>query len=336
MKLLDSLPEEGLLQSNLYGNIIHCDNNLVVCPTNAKKIWLYNLKRKKWEFVSLDKEEEEIPYKFFGGYAYGNKIYMFGCYYPGIICLNVETKQLTRINKPFENILHQGEYDGLFNSAFTIIDKCLYAAILRTNQIMKFRLDTEECEFISIGSIKNRYSGVIWDGENMWLPPRKNGSYAVWDGKNCVKEYSLPEGFERDTYYFGGGYYINGRVIFAGFNGKSLEISVNAPEKAKVINKNILCYRKFENKIISYIEDGIIQMESEEQIVLQKECGLENGVLDKIFQAEWNNKKIETRKNYYETTLRDLKCWIAITVKKKVTEDNQKRQDLGLKIYNRL
>lgn len=247
MFLLEKLPEEDVLGENLYGDIVFCEKYLILVPLNAKHIWKYDLEFKIWKAISLG-NDADIKYKFFGAYVNGNKIIMLGHYYPGILLLNVETDEIVSIKQPFLKFVNKG--DGLFNSNYVIKDGYLLAPIISTNVILKLDTQSEKCEFWSLGHKNNKYSGIIYDGKNLWFVPRRNGKYVVIDKNNTLTEYSLPNEFCDDNIYFAGGYAINNGIVFAGVNGKTMRISnVDRHINVQIIPQSYIGYKKISDDI---------------------------------------------------------------------------------------
>ena len=255
IRFIDHCPDEIFSQSSLYGNIIYDNNKLILAPLMAKNIWVYDFSNSHWGSIDLPENIANISFKFFGMVQFGNNIFFLGHYYKGILCVDIDDKSVQEI--PI-NIIDDGKEGALFLWDYVIRDKWCYLPSLKSNQVVVLNLETKEVEYRSIGDKKNKYVGLTWDGSYFWLAPRLNGKYVRWDGDTDVTEYSLPEEFNNEDFYFIGAYMDGYNVVFPGMVNRlgTLVFDKNTPNDTRIIKEEVSFYKSFNNTLIKQNMDG--------------------------------------------------------------------------------
>lgn len=264
VQIVDSIPEEDILASRLGAKIVHWRNELIFAPMKAKKIWLYNLDTKEWHGIKRkeigDKKENGLMFQ---AVLHGDKLFVIGSDYPAIICLDLLSEQTTYIESPYNRLKEVKEKIGdiYFRHGYVQRGTRIYMASCLDNYVLEFDMETLKHQWIKVGSEKNRYSGITWDGENFWLAPRTNTPIVKWDGGNVVEEYSLPEGFEQEMTYFLGAVYDNGRIILPRMKNCAIDIVDLEKGKMKLDEKRYSFYHRADNQgIVGQTLDGIMEI----------------------------------------------------------------------------
>lgn len=327
--VLESLPEERTFQHDLYGNIVYTCGKLVLAPSCAKKVWVYDMQEGSWRGITLEEKEAKNLYKFYGTVVYDQYVYMLGRCYPGIIRLNINTGSMEKMKLPFKEC-----GDGLFFMDYVRKDEWLYAPVALDNRVLKLNLSTGEYKLIPIGNGKNRYTGIAWDGEWFWLPPRRNGNYVQWDGADQVREYALPRHFATDQYYFHGISVTQNQVMFLGFTGMSLVFPQNAPERPSILKKNIMFAVKIDNDTLLLQDDkGTLFIKSKDQIKEFEYFG-DSRIWDSMMKAGLSEKgKIRKRELIHESAMFSLEKWMAYLPYRETDADSS---DVGATIYKQM
>lgn len=244
--VLDSYPDENFDNVGLFGNLLYVNNKLVLVPLMANRIWIFDIATSKWDSINLDESINGLRAKFFGAIPYDKYVYLLGHYYEGIIRLDLSNKSIELI--PI-HISRDIENDGLFMWDYCMDNNLCYIPSLLTNQVYILNLENGSINVRDIGSNKNRYAGITWDGQFYWLAPRRNGSYVRWDGKDGFIEFDLPNGFENDEFYFLGVYMDGDEVVFPGMIGKSMTLRFNkeSPTDVKIINEGYSFYKSIDD-----------------------------------------------------------------------------------------
>jgi hypothetical protein len=326
--VLESPPEERTFQSGLYGNIVYICGKLVLVPFNAEKIWIYDLSEGSWHGIALG-EIGKKPYKFLGAAVYDEYVYMLGYHYLGIIRLNIHTSTIEIIKLPYKEC-----GDGLFFIDCIKKDEWLYTPVMLENKVLKLNLGTGEYKMISVGDSKNRYVGIGWDGEWFWLPPRRNGSYVLWDGADQVREYALPGEFTAGHDYFWGSSVMQEQVVFSGVTGMSLVFQKNVPEKPSIMKKNIMFVVKIDDDNFIFQDDkGKLFIKSKDQIKEFEYFG-DSQIWDSLMKAGLSEKgksrKIEL---IHESVMFSLEKWTAYLPYRENAADSA---NVGNSIYEQM
>lgn len=195
LTFLSTIPEEHILSKGLTCKLVYIKEHIIIVPLLAKKIWIYALKRREWRSVVIEN------YKVYGRGTYfrqaikhNDSLFFIGGHYPAILKMDLSSCKLTYLKEPFINCVKSEESGELYSRGdFVYKGDKLYLASGRDNKVLVYHLDTQTYKWIEIGKKNNRYSGIMWDGNNYWISPRKNTSIVKWDGNDIVTEYEIPE-----------------------------------------------------------------------------------------------------------------------------------------------
>lgn len=184
VRFKESIPDEGILEKYLVSKMIMCENKIIFVPLNAKKIWIKDLKDGGWKSISL-RNGENIKFKFYQAMQYNSKVYLIGCRYPSIVCLDIKTEAVEYIDDVMKELDENcyNDESAYFRNDYVQIGTCFYMASCKMNYIMKFDIQSGDHKLIKIGNEKSGYSGITWDGERFWIAPRQGGIVTIWDGK---------------------------------------------------------------------------------------------------------------------------------------------------------
>ncbi len=198
--------EEG---NKLFTGILKYREKLIFTPLVSKKIYIYDV---------ASGELKGIPYGLTGmsGFSvsvpYGQYLYMFPSYYPGILRLNVETYALETmdswINGQLENC--RISEDAYFRGDYVRDGDTLYFSLCNAHAVLEFHLDNGQSAIHNVG--EKGYSTIASDGQRFWMAPRRSGAIVSWDPVTDERaEYQgYPEGYQHGG--FVGSFYENGYV----------------------------------------------------------------------------------------------------------------------------
>ena len=198
--------EEG---NRLFADIQAYRGKLIFTPLVSKKIYIYDV---------VSGELKGIPYglKGMSGFSvsvlYGQYLYMFPTYYPGILRMNVETYALETIDTWINGQLESCRIseDAYFRGDYVRDGNTLYLSLCNAHAVLEFHLENGHCAIHNVGA--QGYSTIASDGKRFWMAPRRKGSIVRWDPVTDEKaEYqSYPEGYQQGN--FVGSLYENGYV----------------------------------------------------------------------------------------------------------------------------
>lgn len=239
--LLGRIPNEYVFDENLVEAIHYFKNTLILTPKRmtANKVWIYDLTSKKWTFIELDFGNVVAPLeKIAYSVIYNETLVLVGCYYNGIIKIDLNTKKIEYYKDIFdtEEMIH-----SLFNCE--MVKDNLLIPSPNKNQIIKVNLTSYNCETISVASEKCTFVGICKCNEKYWIAPRKKSPYVVlWNGENKYQEYEVPSEIKKNgEYVFAKVGYIGDKIYMSGGrNKKTLVFSSENYNEQQIINNSFV------------------------------------------------------------------------------------------------
>ena len=166
VEIIGSIPEEAVFSERVCAKIVVWNGELIFVPMNGKKIWFYRLEGKIWH--SLYIKNEKLQRKVRQAFIYKDKLFMVGCHYPAIICVDLITEDVKYIEAPFkvvQDIYIKRDLYGYFRHDCVLKENLLYFASFITNKVLLFNLEDFHWEYVTVGKSENGYSGIAWDGK---------------------------------------------------------------------------------------------------------------------------------------------------------------------------
>lgn len=263
IKCVDRLPDEVIVQVHLVAKILNYKNKLILIPSRTmhNHIWVYDLGKGIWSCQVLEEKGIKAPYEQFA-YAtiYGNELFIVGCYYPAIICINLDDSKI----EYFEIFKNDLKLHSL--GACESVDNQIYIPSPINNMVAVFDMQLKKCTWVSVGKENNSYSGIIMHGDTFWLSPFENTSLVKWDGKNKVIEYELPMELQNlSGCIFNGITSYKDTIWVYGLKGKpTLCFPYDDYKKFKIVEHSyLLCKKIDKNHLILCDYEGNVEIISE-------------------------------------------------------------------------
>lgn len=267
--IISRIPCSEITAFEWFRKMRHWNNKLILIPSYAEKIWIYDLKRGIWDNIAID--YAYIGLKFWGAVIYQDNIFLFGIKYPAILKIDLNNHHVSYIKVELSLNQEIGE-KGLFFRNAVIVNNLVLCPVSISNNVLRFNLDSFEYEWMQIGHKDNQYSGIDYDGNYFWISPGRNGKIVKWDGNSKWEEFDVPEEIAHHAYKFVG-VICDGEIIrfLAQEDGKSLEIIKEDSDKIQImLTEDTKYYVHFER-----YEDGTIAL-------MQS-----NGYLDVKWKGKW-------------------------------------------------
>lgn len=180
-------PEETLERRYLYNSCMEYGNKLFFPPYIAK------------EFAVYDKETEtfkKIPindYGVAGGkiYAiaqYGNILYCFGGQIPAVLCLNLDTYEITYFEDLYTELqkYYTDDKTVILNRDVIVENNICWLSCGRANIVVEFHMDTMRYRIYKVGNEENRYISMKKANGKFYLLPRNAANIVCWDSKENI------------------------------------------------------------------------------------------------------------------------------------------------------
>ena len=252
VSVVSRIPCEKALAVKWFRKMRYWKEKLILIPSFAEKIWIYDLKSGKWTDIVID--HPQITLKFWGTVVYGDCIFLFGAAYPAIlkIDLNDYSVSYMEISCPPEQ---KKEEEGLFFTDAIRMDNLAYSPVSVSNHVMRLNLDTLEYEWQQIGSAGNVYCGIDHNEDGFWIPSWQHGKIVRWDGDSDFEEFELPDEIASRPYQFTGAVFDGNRILFLSIqDGNSLELQKDTSGGYKTVlteeTKKYIHWEHYENGTI--------------------------------------------------------------------------------------
>jgi hypothetical protein len=205
-----------------YGDIVKLNGILYFTPYSANEVAFYDIGAKLFGNIplKLPQTQTKLKYlsaqKFCFAHSYNDWIYFLPCTFPAIVrydTVSGVTEYFSGWVAPLEKRMTDPDDVYFFNSA-TIDGRFIVAAACCANAVVMFDMEAGTSVVHEVGSSGCGYSGVCFDGENIWLSPRHNSPVVRWNPKTYeCKEYAdFPESFTGAKYGFWNILYADGCV----------------------------------------------------------------------------------------------------------------------------
>ena len=220
--IISHIPCEKKVAFKWFRKMRYWRGKLILIPSCAEKIWLYDLCSREWRSISI--AHPQIPLKFWGTIIYQDTIFLFGAAYPAILKINLNDYSISYLELPGLPARKEDE-SGLFCTEAIRLGNMVYSPVSISNHVMWMNLDTSEFGWKQVGTAGNEYCGIDYDKSDFWIPSWQHGKIVKWDGDLQWEEFELPEEIVDRRYQFTGAVCDENTIRFLTIqDGKSLEI----------------------------------------------------------------------------------------------------------------
>ena len=181
------IPGNSLYGHNLFSNMIVIGEKIVMIPWCEKCLFVYDYKSGSWEKIILNVDSMldgaflRYPIK------YNNKLFIFGGYYPSVVIVNIESKEVEYYDSVFKGKNYNYK-DPLFRGEPLINGKEVFLASSMDNSVLKFNMENLEYNWYEIAEKTKKYSGIVFWNGRYWLSTRTENLLVEWDG---ISEYTI-------------------------------------------------------------------------------------------------------------------------------------------------
>ena len=204
-------------KERLFASMELVGEKIYFIPLYANSIMSYNISLNKFESIEIDLPKADTngqKLHFMGVQKYKKYLFIFPVTCKVIIRLDTSNNQITYLTEwvnDAEKLIFDKQ-DGYFRKQVAIRNNKLYIPFCNANAILTLDCETMQCKIHKLGSNKQGYSGICYDGKNFWISPRKGGNITIWNPDDnsiqCVKMSKL----QKDSLAYVGIIYYNDRV----------------------------------------------------------------------------------------------------------------------------
>lgn len=238
-KVMLQMPDEDKFEQRLYNGVSIDKDILVLIPYNAKKLWFYNFRDLKWDFVDISSQvSPNMNGKFVGGKLINGKAYLFGYTYKGILVVDIKTKRIKLLFKEMD----QNKY-VFWGQNTVMIGGKLYVISMVTNEMICIDTNSDEYEIIKVKDLddceNNSNGGIIFENEKFYIVKHHGNIVYEFKNSNDVCTISLDSFFDTNVPYFNGMAACGNQFLFYSPKGKSYVYDKKQPLNSKVIEEKM-------------------------------------------------------------------------------------------------
>lgn len=229
-----------------YFTQIVAGNNLMFIPYNDNQITVYNIKTKELDIYPLELRDEFLApvndesRNFFDGIIYNTKIFLIPSGYRNIVAFHLDTKE-TEHCLDLTKLFPKEKIKTISYSWIWLSENTILLAILSTNEVLEFNLDTYEHKTHKLGRENQSFHSIFKYGEHFFLV----GSQPFvlkwhYETGKVVSYDKMPSGFkvekEQDLVFSMSNIkpYKNKLVLLGRFTNMVLEFDLDACEFRKL------------------------------------------------------------------------------------------------------
>ena len=193
-RIAGHFPEVGYATRSdkfLYGEFYESNNSFYFAPYCGKSILMYSLIDGTFDTIPF--EVDSAGKSFYWGTAHGSYVFFSPYNYPAIMCLNSETREVTYYTDWVDSVneFSNSDEDFYLGKPCTV-GNMLWFCSGRANVVVAFDMVSCTSLVYEVGDKSYRYSGICFDGENLWLSPRVNTVPIVkWNpDKGIIREFT--------------------------------------------------------------------------------------------------------------------------------------------------
>lgn len=163
---IQTIPDERVFQDTLYQEIYKQGDKIYLIPAWAKEIAIYDIVKRKFSKIKLNKGEKYINKLKFGKcIVFEQVLYCIPCYYEAIVKIDLNTQEITYIN--LYNYTKKGI--SVYLGDGVLFERKIIGPWNLSNQLFVLDLKSEKIELISIGGKEKQYSKINKIGNNLVL-----------------------------------------------------------------------------------------------------------------------------------------------------------------------
>lgn len=176
VEFIGIFPGEKFVQEKLYISTAICNHKMYFAPYSANEIAIYDLEEKRFEKIEvpIPKNNYHLEWKkmkFFKVIAVENKVYFIPDHYPGILCYDTQTGDLTCFDDWIDKIEKNRKSKWGYFFSYTEIDRKLYLPCACVDAVIIFDTISQKSKvlFIHSTNCECKYVGIFWINRCFYL-----------------------------------------------------------------------------------------------------------------------------------------------------------------------
>lgn len=260
-------PEQMRIDGGLFSGIYIEDDNAVLVPANAKKVWIYNLIKKEWHGIDISEYiNPNTDYKFVGGRLKNGKAILFGYNYKGILAIDVHSYEIKEI------LNDDDAMGGLYGITSVELDGNIYIPMRHREAVICIDTNTSKYRLLSFNNgslIPN--DGITYDGESFYILKNSGNVFlkANYDF-SIIEEMKIDEYFNSTKNYFEGIEYFSGNIIFWGSTGSEYVYNCQDSQKSFFNMEPIWLVKSIDSSMVIVCKNDVVEILDSNMQVINK------------------------------------------------------------------
>lgn len=331
ISIISHIPCDKVFAVAWFRRMRYWKGKLLLIPSYAEKIWIYDLNSGKWDSIAID--YPQIYLKFWGTIIYKDNAFLFGVLYPAILKVNLNNHSVSYLEIEY---WPEGKKEGLFLTDAIRVDHMVFCPTSISNKVLRFDLETLEYDWKQIGDSENKYTGIDRGKNCFWISAGECGKNIKWNGDSEWEEFSVPKIISNRSYQFIGVICDEDKIRFlTQQDGESLEIT---DDGQILLTEKTKSYVHVEH----YANGTIVLMQSDAHLDIKWMgkwikgiCEVSYDEFKAYFEKSlmWNYAFLESNKEIREEKIFKTRDYIELTIKQQNTDDFFMRNDIGTDIW---
>ena len=219
---IKKIPDEDYDTQHGSWRLIPIEDKLIIVPFNFRYVHIYDITNDKWDKIDFNGGKKNAN-QYSEAFVHNNKVIMIGALANNVLSLDVDNKEMIVINSYFKEL----DSIQLYNcrGGYAHIGDYIYIPISCRCEVLKLNLKGYEYEVIHISDTMPGFSGIAYDGKNIWMPSRINSSVGVYDKDFCeIDRVELSSRDSEEECKLEGAYTYQDRIYIHGQDGKNTYI----------------------------------------------------------------------------------------------------------------
>ena len=185
------LEKYPIYESGWYFSGVLSGEYIVCIPYAAEDVVIYSVNNGSINYIPIVYPEWDCRgiynpmYKFFGGYAYGGNVLIYGATYPALLSINLKEKKIEYIDDwltDAEKYISQGDTRFYFGDGHIRIENNLFIPMCICGAFLVVELNTLQCRIMLPPDKIDGIEGVTKIGDKLCFIGRKSGEIIADNG----------------------------------------------------------------------------------------------------------------------------------------------------------
>ena len=263
-RVLCMLPEDR--KNRLVEKILVSGDRVFMIPLHGKCVYEFDLKQESLNIIELQQGETVKYFKFFNGFIFGECLYLIGSYYPSIVKININDRNINEIPIYESKLELQKKINDCFaRKSIVVRDHKIYIPSALDNEVAIYDTDTDTYSWKKIGNDTNRFSGIAWDGESFWFSPRNCSTIVRWIPNVLIDEIDISPWYKDDK-NFAGILCRDNKIYLYSLNSEySVVYDVESKKAEKIFTGAECFFENLDGTIFNQFRDGKLFIYGDEE-----------------------------------------------------------------------